>query len=70
MKELNKHIVFPALPLPDPVTSPSAMEEMMMQLSHVQHDIQDILEAIHNHPSKRKRWGSDQNTGPTMPMNQ
>jgi hypothetical protein len=69
-KQLDKHIVFPALPLPDPATSPSAMEEMMMQLSHVQHDIQDVLEAVRNPPGKRKRWGSDQNTGPTTPTNQ
>jgi hypothetical protein len=54
MKQLNKCIIILALPLPDPVTSPSAMEEMTMQLSHVQHNIQDILEAIHNPPSKRK----------------
>jgi hypothetical protein len=69
-KQVDEHIIFPALPLPDPVTSPSAMEEMTMQLSHVQHDIQDILEAVRNPPSKRKRWGSDQNTGPTTPTNQ
>jgi hypothetical protein len=68
-KQLDKHIVFPALPLPDPVTSPSGMEEMTMQLSHIQHDIQDVLEAIRNPPGKRKRRGSDQNTGPTKPMN-
>jgi hypothetical protein len=70
MKQLDEHIVFPALPLPDPATSPSAMEEMTMQLSHVQHDIQDVLEAVRNPPGKRKRWGSDQNTGPTTPTNQ
>jgi hypothetical protein len=35
MKQLNKHIVFPTLPLPDPMTSPSAMEEMTMKLSHI-----------------------------------
>jgi hypothetical protein len=46
------------------------MEEMTMQLSHVQHNIQDILEAVRNSPGKRKRRGSDQNTRPTMPMNQ
>jgi hypothetical protein len=69
-KQLDEHIVFPALPLPDPATSPSAMEEMTMQLSHVQHDIQDVLEAVHNPPGKRKRRGSDQNTGPTTPTNQ
>jgi regulator of replication initiation timing len=52
MKELDEHIILLALPLPDLVTSPSAMEEMMMQLSHVQHDIQDVLEAICNPPGK------------------
>jgi regulator of replication initiation timing len=69
-KQLDKRIIIPAPPLPDPVTSPSGMEEMTVQLSHVQHDIQDILEAVCNPPGKRKRRGSDQNTGPTMPMNQ
>jgi hypothetical protein len=54
MKQLDEHIIFPALPLPDPASSPSAMEEMMMQLSHIQHDIQDILEAVCNPPGKRK----------------
>jgi hypothetical protein len=68
-KQLDEHIVFPALPLPDPATSPSAMEEMMMQLSHVQHDIQDVLAAVRNPPGKRKRRGSDQNTEPTTPTN-
>jgi regulator of replication initiation timing len=69
-KQLDEHIVFPALPLLDPATSPSAMEEMTMQLSHVQHDIQDVLEAVRNPPGKRQRRGSDQNTGPTTPTNQ
>jgi uncharacterized protein YicC (UPF0701 family) len=68
-KQLDEHIILAALPLPDPATSPSAMEEMTMQLSHVQHDIQDVLAAIRNPPGKRKRWGSDQNTEPTMPTN-
>jgi hypothetical protein len=69
-KQLDEHIVFPALPLPDLANSPSAMEEMTMQLSHVQHDIQDVLAAVRNRPGKRKRRGSDQNTEPTMPTNQ
>jgi regulator of replication initiation timing len=69
MKQLDEHIVFPALPLPDPTTSPSAMEEMTMQLSHIQHDIQDVLAAVGNPPGKRKRRGSDQNTEPTTPTN-
>jgi regulator of replication initiation timing len=68
-KQLDERIVIPAPPLPDPATSPSAMEEMTMQLSHVQHDIQDVLAAVRNPPGKRKRWGSDQNTEPTTPTN-
>jgi regulator of replication initiation timing len=69
-KQLDEHIVFPARPLPDPTASSTTMEEMTMQLSVVQNDIQDVLEAVRNPPGKRKRWGSDQNTGPTMPTNQ
>jgi hypothetical protein len=69
-KQLDEHIIFPALPLPDPTTSPSAMEEMTIQLSHIQHDIQDVLDAVRNPPGKRKQQGSDQNTGPTTPTNQ
>jgi regulator of replication initiation timing len=53
-KQLDEHIIFPALPLPDPATSSSAMEEMTMQLSVVQNDIQDVLEAVRNPPGKRK----------------
>jgi hypothetical protein len=59
MKQLDKHIIFLALPLLYPMTSPSAMEEMMMQLSHIRHDIQDVLEVVRNPPGKRKQWGSD-----------
>jgi regulator of replication initiation timing len=69
-KQLDKHIVFPALPLPDPRASSTTMEEMTMQLSVVQNNIDDVLEAVGNPPGKRKRRGSDQNTEPTMPMNQ
>jgi hypothetical protein len=53
-EQLDKYMVFPALPLLDPTTSPSTIEEMMIQLSHVQHDIQDILQAVRNPPGKRK----------------
>jgi hypothetical protein len=69
-KQLDECIVIPAPPLPEPATSPSAMEEMTVQLSYVQHDIQDVLAAVRNPPGKRKRRGSDQNTGPTTPTNQ
>jgi regulator of replication initiation timing len=52
-KQLDEHIVFPALPLPDPTASSTTMAEMTMQLSVVQNDIQDVLEAIRNPPGKR-----------------
>jgi hypothetical protein len=54
MKQLDEYIVFLPLPLPDLATSPSAIEEMTMELSHIQHDNQDILEAVCNPPSKGK----------------
>ncbi|KAI5815063.1 hypothetical protein BZA77DRAFT_355728 [Pyronema omphalodes] len=54
-------------PSPNLTASSSAMEEMTMQLSVVQHDIQDVLDAVRNPPGKRKRRGSDQNTEPTSP---
>jgi hypothetical protein len=69
MKQLDGHIVFLVLPLPDPTTSSTTMEEMTMQLSDIQNVIQDVLEAVCNPPGKRKRWGSDQNTKPTTLMN-
>jgi hypothetical protein len=68
-KQLDEHIVFPALPLLDPMASSTMMEEMTMQLSVVQNDIQDDLENVCNPPGKRKRRGSDQNTEPTTPTN-
>jgi hypothetical protein len=68
-KQLHEHTVFSALPLPDPAASSTTMEEMTMQPSVVQNDIQDVLAAVRNPPGKRKRRGSDQNTKPTTPMN-
>jgi hypothetical protein len=59
-KQLNEHIIFPALPLPDPVTSPSAMEEMMLQLSHVQHDIP----ASNDSPEPSLRTPTDRSSAP------
>jgi hypothetical protein len=69
MKQLDEHIVFPALPLRDPMASSTTMEEMTMQLSVVQNDIQEVVEAVRNPPGKRKRRGSDQNTEPATPIN-
>jgi hypothetical protein len=68
-KQLDNNIVSPALPPLEPTASSTTMEEMTMQLSVVQNDIQDVLSAVRNPPGKRKRWGSDQNTEPTMPTN-
>jgi regulator of replication initiation timing len=69
MKKLDENIGITVPPSPDTVASSTVMEEMTMQLSHVQHDIQDILDAIRNPPGKRKRRTSDQDNELTMPMN-
>jgi hypothetical protein len=45
------------------------MEEMTMQLSLVQNDIQEVLGAICNPPGKRKRRASGQQNELTMPTN-
>jgi regulator of replication initiation timing len=52
MKKLNENIAITTPPSPNTATSSTAMEEMMMQLSHIQHDIQDILDAVRNPPGK------------------
>jgi methyl-accepting chemotaxis protein len=68
-KKLDENIATTAPPSPETATSSSAMEEMTMQLSHVQHDIQDVLDAIRNPPGKRKRCTSNQDNKPTTPTN-
>jgi hypothetical protein len=70
MKKIDETTTTTAPPSPATATSPTAMEEMTMQLSVIQHDIQDVLEAVCNPPGKRKRRTSNQDTKPTMPMNQ
>jgi DNA-directed RNA polymerase subunit F len=59
MKKVDENIATMMPPSPETVTSSTAMEEMMMQLSQVQHDIQDILDAVRNTPGKRKRRTSN-----------
>jgi hypothetical protein len=68
-KKLDENIAISAPPSPETTTTPSAVEEMMMQLSHVQHDIQDILDAVRNPPGKRKRCTSNQDNELKMPTN-
>jgi hypothetical protein len=51
-KKLEENTVISPPPAPDTMASSTAMEEMTFQLSHVQHDIQDVLDAIHNPPGK------------------
>jgi regulator of replication initiation timing len=53
-KRIDENITIPAPPSPDLTASSTTMEEMTMQLSVVQHDIQDVLEAVRNPPGKRK----------------
>jgi enamine deaminase RidA (YjgF/YER057c/UK114 family) len=52
--KFDEQIAIPAPPSPDLMASSTTMEEMTMQLSIIQHDIQDVLEAVRNPPSKRK----------------
>jgi hypothetical protein len=66
----DEQIATLAPPSPDLKASSTTMEEMMMQLSIVHHDIQDVLEAIRNPPGKRKWRTSNQDAEPTTPTNQ
>jgi hypothetical protein len=53
-QKCNEQIATPAPPSPNLTASSTTMEEMTMQLSIIQHDIQDVLEVVHNPPGKRK----------------
>jgi hypothetical protein len=68
-QKIDEQLAIPAPPSPDLLASPTTMEEMTMQLSVVQHDIQDVLEAGRNPPGKRKRRTSNQDTEPTTLTN-
>jgi hypothetical protein len=54
IKKLDKTITITMPPLPNTIASSTAMEEMITQLSHVQPDIQDVLDTVCNPPGKRK----------------
>jgi hypothetical protein len=69
-RKIDEQIAIPAPPSPDLTASSTTMEEMTMQLSVIQDDIQDILEAVRNPTGKRKRRTSNQDTEPTTPTNQ
>jgi uncharacterized protein (UPF0335 family) len=68
-RKLDEHTTISAPPSLEIRASSTAIEEMTMQLSVVQHDIQDVLEAVCNPPGKRKRHTSNQDTEPTTPTN-
>jgi hypothetical protein len=68
-QKIDEQLTIPAPPSPDLLASPTTVEEMMMQLSVVQHDIQDVLEAVRNPPGKRKRRTSNQDAEPTTLTN-
>jgi hypothetical protein len=67
--KLDKHTAISAPPSPEIMASSNTMEEMTMQLSVIQYDIQDILAAVRNPPGKRKRHISNQDTEPMMLTN-
>jgi hypothetical protein len=68
-KKLDENNAISAPPSPETATSSATMEEMTMQLSHVQNDIQDILDAVCNPPGKRKRRTSGQDDKLTTATN-
>jgi hypothetical protein len=53
-KRIHENITILAPPSPDLTASSTTMKEMMMQLSVVQHNIQDVLEVVRNPPGMRK----------------
>jgi hypothetical protein len=57
--QISNYIAIPTPPLLDLIASSTTMEEMTMQLLVIQHDIQDVLEAVCNTPGKRKRCTSN-----------
>jgi 3-methyladenine DNA glycosylase/8-oxoguanine DNA glycosylase len=69
VRKLNEKTTISASPSPETVNTSTAMQETIMQLSHIQNDIQDVLNAIRNPPGKRKHPTSGQNNEPTMPTN-
>jgi hypothetical protein len=69
MRKLDKQTAISAPPSPEIIASSTTMEEMTMQLSIVQHDIQDVLDAVCNPPGKRKQCTSNQDNEPTTPTN-
>jgi hypothetical protein len=67
--KFDEHTAISAPPSPAITASSATMEEMTMQLSVIQHDIQDVLEAVRNPPSKRKCCTSNQDAERTTPTN-
>jgi hypothetical protein len=68
-QKLEENTVISAPPSPGTMASSTTMEEMTMQLFHVQHDVQDVLDAVRNPPGKRKQRTSGQDNEPTTPTN-
>jgi hypothetical protein len=66
---LDEQPAISAPPSLEIMASSTTMEKTTIQLSITHHDIQDILAAVRNPPSKRKRCTSNQNTEPTMLTN-
>jgi regulator of replication initiation timing len=67
MKKLDENTVISTPPSLETMASSTTIEEMMMQLSNVQHNLQDVLDTIRNPPGKRKRRASRQDNELTMP---
>jgi hypothetical protein len=62
--KLDEHTTISAPPSPETMASSNTMEEIIMQLSVIQHNIQDVLAAVPNAPGKRKQCISNEDTEP------
>jgi hypothetical protein len=69
MKKLDENITISAPASAETVTTSSMMEKTTMQLSHVQHDIPDVLHTVRNPPGKRQRCAIGQDHEPMMRTN-
>jgi hypothetical protein len=66
-RRFDEHTTIPAPPSREIMASSTTMEDMTMQLSVIQHDIQDVLDVVRNPRGKRKQCTSTQDAEPTTP---
>jgi hypothetical protein len=68
MKKQYESTAMSAPPSPETASTSNVLEEITMQLSHLQNDVRDVLDAVHNPPGKTKRFRSGQDNEPTFDL--